>query len=292
MNTKRHQLLINWMKRTYDRYRYETVKIVSLPIPPTPVDGVLFMPDSFCSKVFDNPIETDAEFKIAMVKHTKFGPAMLIYAPFGELISFDAETGYLEINAATYCARVSYYVLCESNGFKYADEVVIDSISSVSRSCHPGSHYIVPHAPHLTALLQYSQAPSLNDNRKLIITYLTPDEGEKLFPHCIFDTNKFVDDFVARCVVDDQVSFYKTLGGLGEWSSEILRRLRRNILEGNYYGGHELLGDACKEDGGKLGNNPDSAGDDVSIQAEWDRDHAETGREVGGGSQSTQEGTG
>lgn len=253
-------------------------------MPPTPVNGMLFMPDSFSSKVFDNnSIKTNSEFKIAMVKPTVFGPAILLYVPFGNLVEFDSTTGYLNVVVATFCARVSYYILCKSNGIEYADQVVIDSLSTIARSCHPGSHYVVPKASYLTALLQYSQAPTYKDldNRKLVLTYLTPQQGEALFPHCLFDTNKFVDDYVAQCVIDDQVSFYKTSGGLGEWSDGFLRRLRRNILEANYYGsGHEVFGNASKEDGGEFGVDSDSGGDGLSVQEQKDRNYLGAGQGI------------
>jgi hypothetical protein len=249
---------LEWMKQSWESVRHKTVKVINIPAPPTPVKGVIYMPSCWASKTYDQQFDRD-EYKVITMEHTKYGPAVLMYMQLEQLIGFsddNSHNGLLIANHSTCCATISAADLySNSDGLVYVDEAVLDQLVMMERSCHPGSHYIVPQAPYLTAFLQYAQAPQIREERPITIQYLTPEDGEKLFPYCKFDSNTELDAYVRRCAISLDVSFFNTTGGLGKWSLPLLRELRRNqiLMEGVDHErwnqrSFEGTGDASKED--------------------------------------------
>jgi hypothetical protein len=228
--------LRKFVTETYEKYRDKTIRLVAIPVPPVPVKGVIFKPDSFSSKSYDGNheiYETEHDEKVVSSHWTEHGPALLVYLPLKTLIKITPE-GYLTVDVSTFCATISYLTF-EKHGITYAKDATLDCLSLIARSCHPGSHYTVPQAPYLTALLQFAQAPNIDEDnnrereRSLEINqhYLSPWEAEMIFPTVPWDKNKEIDEFISKCVVND-VSFFKTFGGPGQWSIPYLRTLNRN----------------------------------------------------------------
>lgn len=225
---------IEWMRKTFDKYKDRRVRLVCIPLPPTPARGKIYMPDAFLSKTYDHEFDRSAEFRVVTTMPTKLGPAILAYVKLKDLVQYDKENGSLEVSNSTCCATVHYYPMMEAEAGEYVDEVQISSLSMMSRSCHPGSHFIVPRAPMLTALLQYAQAPSMEDEfnkgRTSLVDYMTPAEAEALFTACDFSVNTEIDKYIGRCTIDPKVLYYRVGSGLGEWSKPYLRVMRNNLL--------------------------------------------------------------
>lgn len=280
---------IDFMKKTWEKYKYLPVRVVAFPVPPVPVDGVIFMPDSFSSKSFDGQYDVDLATndskRILFAKSTHLGPAILVRMQLGDLLDYD-DNGLLDVKIGTFCAGVSFYIGFNNHKFKYAEDVVVNSLRFTSRSCHPGSHYVIPKAPYLTALVQYCQAPDskeVTDPRGLDgFIYTTPEQSELIFPNVDFDKNILADKYIANCVVSKEVSCYNVMSGLGDWSHEYLRQLRLNrlVMEKKsyeqYFRAPCLLDHASKENGRKLGSCSDSIGVSGTIQSECHIDQHET----------------
>lgn len=224
--------VLGFMQKSWDSYEDRVVKLICFPLPPTPVNDVIYMPSSFTSDIFDKKFNRSEEFNVVSVRASKLGPAILAYVKLKSIVSFDDKTGFLTVPRSTCCATVSSYTLFRGeNGLQYANECKLDNVSMMGRSCHPGSHYVVPKAPYLSALLQYAQAPTTDSKAEgLRIEYMNPDDGALIFQHANFDTNKIIDEYLSKCFVSPNVSYYKTRGGLGIWSREYLRQMRVNIL--------------------------------------------------------------
>jgi hypothetical protein len=225
------QMITDFMNRTWDEYADKTVKLICLPLPPTPVNDVIYMPDCFTSDTFDRGFNRSKGFNAVSMHPTSLGPAILAYIKLQDLISYDKNTGFLTVHTSTCCATISAYIgVRRDDGLIYVDECKIDNLRMIGRSCHPGSHYVAPKAPYLTALLQYAQA---TEREKLEIEYMHPAEGEKVFPHANWDTNRAIDGYLGGCVIAPTVSFFKVRSGLGEWTRPYLRQMKINsILKG------------------------------------------------------------
>jgi hypothetical protein len=216
------------------------------------------MPDSFASKTYDHEFGHSDHFHVIACTSSKLGPAILAHVKLKNLVNYDGSSGILSVRNATCCASVEFYNLMDSKQGMYAEMAKITNLSMMSGSCHPGSHFVIPNAPHLTALLQYAQAPEMNSNRTILIDYMTPDEAEKLFPTCRFDKNTGIDQYISRCVISPKVLLGKVLGGLGMWSKPYIAFLRRNFIrmEGRSYeqwridGENEVLRNEGQEDDG------------------------------------------
>lgn len=233
--------ILEWMKRTFSDYGSLSVKVLCMPLPPSPVRNLIYMPDCFTSKTFDREFDRSEQFRAVAMEATDLGPAVLAVIKLKDLIGFNSD-GYLTVRNATCCATISYSVLCEEGGLKYAYDVQLDSLAMPTGSCHPGSHYTVPDAPFLTSLLQYAQAPFKPDEEPAIkwdfrTVYASPDEGKAIFSNWDFHCNKIVDSYVARCAVQKDVSFIKIDRAIGKWAWPFLKELRMNsvsIKEASY----------------------------------------------------------
>lgn len=207
------------------------VRLVLFPTPPIPVGNVLFMPDSFTSKTFDSTLDFDRgdeDFHPISMLPTLYGPAVLAWIRLKNLV--EVRGGNIHIWHATCCASVTYSVLFDADGVRYADTTDLKDVSLISRSCHPGSHFVVPYAPYLTSLFHYALAP--NRSEKLLkFTYMHPDDAMVLFPDCDFTRNIAIDKFLARCTIDPKVQYYQTHGGLGSWTKPYIRQIRRNLID-------------------------------------------------------------
>lgn len=253
--------LLAYMKREWEQVSKFKIKIVSFPLPPTPVQGKIYMPSAFNSRTFEVRFDRPKQFNAVMAKPSKWGPAILVYINLDELIKF-SKKGLLTVPHSTICAGVSSYPLFTGDdGLIYLTDVVLDDVRMSHRSCHPGSHYSAPKAPYLTALLQYAQAPHVKkdtrDDKRTLIEYASPEEAEKIFPACDFTSNRWIDNFLGTCAVNPKVSYFKLTSGPGSWARDYLKDLRHNILlkeherEQKKQGRTSLLGDAGQENGRK-----------------------------------------
>jgi hypothetical protein len=119
--------------------------------------------------------------------------------------------------------------LFDRNGLRYADKTDINNLELINRSCHPGSHMVVPMAPYLSALLQYAAAPRIGE-KSLALRFLSPQHAEVLFSDYDFTDNIELDRYVSRCTIDPKSSFFRRNAALDKWSDWYIRRLRRNII--------------------------------------------------------------
>lgn len=231
------QGLKNKIEELHDRY----VHVVLLPTPPTPVDNIMFMPDCFASKTFDEQLDRPDEFKLISMKATKFGPAILAMVKFNRLIDLN-DDGMAYVESATCCASVSFTVLLDADGLRYADNTSIDGIRLISQSCHPGSHFVIPNAPYFTSLLHYSLAPEWDLEKNELrhegrnlgrFTYMTPWEASDLFDNCDFTDNLQFDIFLAKCAIGADSTYCKVHGGLGKWARPYIKHMRNNLLQIN-----------------------------------------------------------
>ncbi len=212
--------------KEWDDYADMTMLIVAIPTPPCPVhkDALVLMPDSFTSKSFDGDCDLGDGFQILGVKPTRnLGPAFLVSAKLSRLVRSNKKRD-LHTNIAAFCAGISYFSV-EISRVHYGVETNIDRLSTVGGSCHQGSHFTIPEAPYLTAVLQQRQAPS---SGKLAVDYLTPAEAELVFPQIDFTMNREPDRFISTCSVDPACCPYRRRSGVGKWAEQYLKTLRYN----------------------------------------------------------------
>lgn len=223
------------------------VKLLVVALPPTNDGrGNIYEPDSFASNVLDAKFDHNLDFDILGCKVSPiYGPVVVAQCKLERLFSVNY-LGHLHADSNAVCASINAVNLIETNGVTYADKVTIKRFN-FGGSCHPSSHYVVPEAPHISALLQYKKAPKLeqlsNSNKvcelqclddlakKMIIDFMTPDEGQDLFPFENWGLNGAIDSLVKRLPCEATTSFYNTLGGLREWAAEPLKMMRRNALQ-------------------------------------------------------------
>lgn len=262
--------IIPFLRKTWDTWSDRFVRLVAFPLPPTPVGKIIYMPDAFASKVFDvkPQFSHGDDFQPVMIKPSKWGPAILAHVQLKEIIKFDKETGNLLVPRSTLCARTSFYGKTFSDsGIIFATDIVLDGVSTIARSCHPGSHYSIPGAPYLTALLQYAQAPIKGGRRHSVVStresymllqYSTPEEAHQIYPRWNYKQNEEIDKYLSSCVVNADVSWWNLNGGVGKWAQPYLTQLRRNVFlkeherEQKIAGRHEVPGNASEENDGSF----------------------------------------
>jgi hypothetical protein len=223
------------------------VKLLVVALPPTNDGrGNIYEPDSFASSVLDVKFDHSLAFDVLGCRISPiYGPVVTAQCKLERLFSIDG-LGNLHPKTNAVCASINAVNLIEANGVTYADKVTIKGFN-FGGSCHPSSHYVVPEAPHISALLQYQKAPKLNHYtgsgsswdatnlddlaKKMIIDFMTPDEGQDLFPFENWGLNGAIDSLVKRLPCEATTSFYNTLGGLREWAAEPLKMMRRNALQ-------------------------------------------------------------
>lgn len=258
----------------FDEYSDKTVKIVVVPLPPTPTNTphLIYMPDCFTSDILDYGFDRTEQLHVVTGIITKLGPAFLAFVKLGDLVTFGKDNYgqfILKVLRSACCATVS---LVEFEGEKttFATMAKLDKLSFIARSCHPGSHVVIPQAPFLTSFLQYAQAPSINvkefrnkniyasyddvsveEDEQVLLPYMTPEEAEILFPSCDFSGNMLVDNFISKCAIDMNVSFSMVRGGLGRWSMPCLWKMRRNLIGESHDRQSEVLGNADQEGHGE-----------------------------------------
>jgi hypothetical protein len=240
--------VLGHMQATFEEWGERKVRLLSIPLPPIAIRGLVYRPDAFASSTFDNTQDLNdtigkatTAYKTVAVRPTKNGPAILIVTKLKELIQFDSGTGFLTVQRRSVCASVSYQVKFDlkdgrGNPLDYAHNVTLKALN-FSASCNPGSHLVVPDAPYLSALLQYAASPKEGgSNSKIIkrVTYLTPDEGVAAFLGYDFSANRSVDGYIASCAAHPGVRYHHNSEGVGDWVVGYLNRLRHNryTLEG------------------------------------------------------------
>ena len=223
---------LEFMQKYYERYAHNKVKVVAFPLPPCRVNNIIFMPDCYSSNSLDMIFNREEdEFTPISIKHTALGPALLLHTRLSKLISFDEKTGLIRTSGATLCASVSYLTFGKDKGLKYVEEATLDSFMMIGKSCHPGSHFVIPRAPFLTSLVQISQSRTVEDNEKASMIYTHPHDPiiSEIFPKTDFSCNLDIDNFIGHCAVD-----IDTRGGgktnLGDWGLVYLKSLRWNQI--------------------------------------------------------------
>lgn len=238
-----------------------TVRVVAIPIPPTPVRGMMYDPGCYASSTYDNMFEKDQSggaYKCVAMRDTNKGPVFLIHAPLKTLVSlyWIPELGRYKIgvNGSAFCAYIEFDMLNVKNrndpSLQYVDtfghNVRLLGMSLVHRSCHGGSHLVVPGAPALTALLQYESAPGDSlffredpSDGRIATRYVRPflEEVGGLFPSN-WVPNRAVDKLVEKCFVGswkkelskDDLVIFSHRECIGDWARPYLTSLTRNIL--------------------------------------------------------------
>lgn len=239
-------------------FEQEYVRFVAIPLPPTPVGGLLYDPYAYASATFDNQFERDFEggdYQCISMVPTNQGPAFYMVAKIGFLLNmtkcYELERYHLSVKRSAFCARIELDIRTprkEQNALVegYADNVLLRSMAFVGRSCHGGSHLIVPGAPYLTALLQHTSAPGHSlffkenvSDRRVAARYGQPwlDEIGTLFP-ANWDRNTAIDMIVSEGFVGNwkeslslsDITLFEYRDCIGKWAQPCLRRLTRNIL--------------------------------------------------------------
>jgi hypothetical protein len=246
------------------------VRLIAIPLPPSPVRGLLYDPFAYVSSTFDNVFEkessengdvrSDKSYDCISMLPTNQGPAFYITAPLGTLISMsrcERLNRYgVSVRSSAFCAAIEYDEKRAGRTTKessaglvdaFADKVRLLSMQLVGRSCHGGSHLIVPGAPYLTALLQANSAPGDTiffeekaEDSRVAARYGRPwiEESGALFPDARWDRNTSVDMVVSESFVGrwrpvlniDDVVVFPYRDCIGNWAQPYLQTLTRNIL--------------------------------------------------------------
>lgn len=294
-----------------ESYAEKYLKLVVFPTPPVPVRDFMFMPDSFKSKTFDDGAEDrfdkSDEFKPVAMLPTHWGPAVLARIKLRYLIG--VSDGFLSVHHATCCASVTFAVLCEGDGVSYADKTTLNGLMLVGRSCHPGSHFVVPDAPYLTSMFHYALAPTVKEKYMVRpvgngvlerFTYMCPDEAMLLFPEYDFSSNLEIDMFLSKCIISPSVAYHKINSGMGDWAKPYIRKIRRNIIDIAEAKDHEwrqrpyaVFSDESQKDDGTQAHTAISGRAAGEVHCQGDGDHAEgVGDLAGGGSGPQDQATG
>jgi hypothetical protein len=195
-------------------WRSKDVELVTFPAPPTPAKSVLYAEDSWRSNAVERGMSVMQDYhvhaNVLAGQFTDRGPAFLMRRRLSDL--FDSrETGQVVAPSPIYCATISYTTLMESGGLLYATDTVLEGVSSISRSCHPASHTVVPNAPYLTAFLELRYA---KDGRLAPTDFTFADHihGMQYFPNYDFQGNAQVDWLfryltLADCLVSTSTEF-------------------------------------------------------------------------------------
>lgn len=261
-----------WMLKTFNTYRDMKLWVVALPLPPIAVRGLVYMPDSYTSKVFDggdNIEHAGIDYKINSVVASSWGPAVLMRVKLGSLVSYQT-TGNLVVHAKSCCADVSYYgksnisVDNTDKKFDVALDVVINKLKFFG-SCNPGSHVVIPGAPFLSAIVQYAAAPQESgidvvSGVDTSAVYLDPWEVSHIFPTLNLSINKLVDNYIGKCAIDRSIRRSSSLASLGAWAVPYLRQMRINnlLMEEPDYESRSIpvIVDSRQENGGSLRSCP------------------------------------
>lgn len=130
------------------------LRVVTFPAPPTIAKGVMYAEDCWRSDVIDRGLDI-VPGAIAGA-FTDRGPAFLIEKSLKSLFSTNQNS--VQTFQGIFCATISFATLFETSKALYVTEAILERVSGISSSCHPGSHTSVPLAPNLTALLQLNRA--------------------------------------------------------------------------------------------------------------------------------------
>lgn len=248
-------------KQTREELLRTTVKLIAIPIPPTPVKGLLYDPSCYSSSVYDNMFEKDPgtyprAYRCIAVKDTNMGPVFYINAELGALVDLNHVSAIkryqITPRSSAFCARIEYdhANAKPENSLRtlvehYANNVRLVSMTLVSESCHGGSHLVIPGCPTLTALLQYRSAPGDNSfysesrERRVAARYVRPfsNEVDAIFP-VDWGSNEALEMILSECFVgrwqpfleDHSIRCFPYKSCIGRWAMPYLRNLTHNIL--------------------------------------------------------------
>lgn len=246
-----------WTKTTWDDWADKTVRAICFPLPPAPIGvdtrRIIYMPDSFTSKTYDF-IKTVSSYEVISIVPSEYGPAVLAYVPLFAFVRL-VGNGLVMANRSTFCASVSAYRKTIGK-HRYAFEADLNDLTLRLASCNPMSHYVVPEAPHLTALLQQAQA---SEHDRIEMAYVSPFDLAigGLFPDCRFDRNREVDSYLSRCVLNQSIPLRCGSTGVLPWARPYVRRMRQNLIDiqEHDYGSwsereDDLFGGSGQENGG------------------------------------------
>ena len=251
------------------------ILVVVIPLPPdVEVNGLIHMDDAFASKTYDIGFDRDHnDFTIIDMIPTIVGPAILISTRVRELIFLtDREESMFEsysmarrippapgtipfiaVQRPACCANVSYYQET-IGGQNYGIDTVINSLSLVTSSCHPGSHISIPEAPFLTAAIQhhcgFSRRADMNKR------FISPMEAKTFFPSYDYSKNMVVDSFIGQCRADIRNCMGQW--GTGDWAIPYFKQFRVNAILGA--SDERTIVVAGQENGGRVGQNANAEG--------------------------------
>ncbi len=225
---------VSLTRKFMDTFGDNEVKGILLPLPPAEAKQVVYMPDCFESKNFDEKNSIDHHghsIKVLGVKPTDFGPAFLFKLKLRDILrinEYSDRIGDVEAKIDAACASVSFHeFMRDDEGLIYADRCVINSLSW-GGSCNGGSHVVFPLAPHLTSITQRQKDYGKMDLFEQQLIFADPFESEDFFPEETFGSNKWVDDKVGLLYVTKDLG--KNLNKLGQWALSYLAKMDNNIF--------------------------------------------------------------
>lgn len=178
-------------------WSYSKVKAIAFPMPPVPACGIMYPVQNWNSNTLDK-LEQLYEGSSAVM--TNKGPAVLQSYTLSDLIGNDDGNDEVVKPKPMYCATVSYIV--KGTNEAVAQDVLIERMRPIGRSCHPGSHICVPAAPYLTAFLQMQCADG-RGNPHSGFTFADDLYGENLYPRTDFTCNGSVDRLFQYLTLQD-----------------------------------------------------------------------------------------
>jgi hypothetical protein len=240
---------LKWLDDAWETIRGRTLRIVAFPIPPVETAGLLFMPDSYDSSLFD--YNWSRNYNLTTMVITHLGPAVLMYEKVEKIFAY--HNGMLSVKGGACCAGTSFRVwddlrTPQGKRVDFARDVQLTSLKLVGASCNRSSHLVIPRAPFATAYSQYAVSKDRTAIGKETIQFLAPEQAERYFPGCDFAQNAGIDRVLSYFAVSREVGFFKA-GNIGNWARSPLVTLRNNGIYLENGDGHPELDCAGEEDG-------------------------------------------
>lgn len=190
----------------FEGWRDLTVDLVTFPAPPVSAKGVFYAADAWGSTTLDRGRDVFNSQKIACLDATMTyrGPAFLLRRRIQDLLNVNRDGHF---DAPIYCAMISWERLLEDRVQSYANKALLEGITPISRSCHPGSHHSIPYAPWLTLITQFRRATDSRFEHDPIDEFTFADHIESLryFPDHDFSRNREVDKLFSTVSLTDLV---------------------------------------------------------------------------------------
>lgn len=233
------------------------LNVIAIPLPPSPVGGLLYDPGCYTSDTFDKIFEhenilSSKDFECVAMTPTNQGPVFFMKIPIKHLLKLQYDLkikrNLIEVIYSAFCASIEIDILNIQHDFPlgdkaahiegYANKVRLTSMRLSGRSCHGGSHLIVPNAPHITALLQNRSAPDNSDESRVAGRYGRPFEEEvsHIFPTASWGNNHIYDQIISEGFVCNggtnsaELTIFSKKECIGDWAIPYLRKLARNLI--------------------------------------------------------------